>query len=88
VPPSVDPDADNTVARAVRACMSEHPRPDGVTVVVSTTLHLWLGDDGSVRTARFEPPVAPDVNACAAEPIYRTRFPKHGAVKIQVDFSN
>jgi ferric-dicitrate binding protein FerR (iron transport regulator) len=85
---SIDPDAENTVARAVRACISEHPRPDGVTVVVSTTLHLWLGDDGSVHTARFEPPVAPDINACAAAAIYRARFPKSGAVKIPVDFSN
>jgi ferric-dicitrate binding protein FerR (iron transport regulator) len=87
-PSGPDPDAENTVARAVRACMSEHPRPDGMTVVVSTTLRLWLGDDGSVHTARFDPPVAPDVNTCAAEAIYRTRFTKSGAVRIRVDFSN
>jgi ferric-dicitrate binding protein FerR (iron transport regulator) len=87
-PTAVDPDAENTVAGAVRACISEHPRPDGMTVVVSTTLHLWLGGDGSVRSARFEPPVAPDVNTCAAAAIYRTRFPKSGSVKIPVDFSN
>jgi hypothetical protein len=85
---SPDPDAENTVAKAVRACISEHPRPADMTVVVSTTLHLWVGDDGNVRSARFEPPVAPDVNACAAEGIYRTRFTKSGSVKIRVDFSN
>ena len=39
---------------------------DGVTIVVSTTLYLQLHDDGSVVSARFEPPVAPDVNACSA----------------------
>jgi hypothetical protein len=87
-PAGPDPDADNTVARAVRACIAGHPRPDGMTVVVSTTLHLWLGEDGSVRSARFDPPVAPDVNSCAAEAIYRTRFTKRGGVKIRVDFSN
>ncbi len=87
-PPGPDPDAENTVARAVRACISEHPKPAGVTVVVSTTLHLWVGNDGNVHSARFEPPVAPDINACAAEPIYRTRFPRNGSVNIRVDFSN
>jgi ferric-dicitrate binding protein FerR (iron transport regulator) len=87
-PPGPDPDAENTVARAVRICISEHPRPVDMTVVVSTTLHLWVGDDGNVRSARFEPPVAPDVNACAAEGIYRTRFTKSGSVNIRVDFSN
>lgn len=87
-PPGPDPDAENTVAKAVRACISAHPRPLDMTVVVSTTLHLWVGDDGNVRSARFEPPVAPDVNACAAEEIYRTRFTKTGSVKIRVDFSN
>jgi hypothetical protein len=85
---SPDPDAENTVAKAVRACIGEHPRPADMTVVVSTTLHLWVGDDGNVRSARFEPPVAPDVNACAAEGIYRTRFTKSGSVTIRVDFSN
>ena len=87
-PTGPDPDAENTVAKAVRACIAEHPRPADMTVMVSTTLHLWVGDDGNVRSARFEPPVARDVNACAATGIYGTRFTKTGSVKIRVDFSN
>jgi ferric-dicitrate binding protein FerR (iron transport regulator) len=70
----VDPNAESTLAGQVRRCMTEGTHADGVTVVVSTTLHLELNDDGSVRSARFEPPVAPDVNACAATSIYKTRF--------------
>ncbi|HEX3772622.1 MAG TPA: FecR domain-containing protein [Polyangiaceae bacterium] len=79
---------EESLAQAVRACMSTRPHADNVTVVVSTTLHLDLADDGSVRAARFEPPVAPDVNTCAAQAIYRARFAHGGAATITVDFTN
>jgi hypothetical protein len=80
--------AETAVAEAVRACMASRPSVDNVRVVVSTTLHLDLFDDGAVRAARFEPPVAPDVNACAAQAIYRERFGHGGSAAIRVDFSN
>jgi ferric-dicitrate binding protein FerR (iron transport regulator) len=84
--PTSSPEA--AIGAAVRSCMAERPRSDNVTVVVSTTLHLDLGDDGSVRAARFDPPVAPDVNACAAAAIYRERFAHSGSVAISIDFKN
>ena len=83
-----DPNAEATVAAAVRACMAERPRPENVTIEVSTSLHLDLNDDGTVHAARFDPPVAPDVNACAAPSIYRTRFQHPGAATIRIDFQN
>ena len=79
-------DAEQTIANAVRACMAEHPNPENVTVVVSTTLHLVLAGDGNVRGAQFYPPVAPDVNACAAQAIYKTRFTHDGSASIHIDF--
>jgi hypothetical protein len=93
VPPKPAPTASEVraeaaVAEAVRACMASRPSVDNVTVVVSTTLHLDLFDDGAVRAARFDPPVAPDVNACAAQAIYRERFGHGGTAAIRVDFSN
>jgi ferric-dicitrate binding protein FerR (iron transport regulator) len=75
------------VAAAVRSCLAERPRGDHVTVVVRTTVHLTLGSDGTVSSARFDPPVAPDVNACAAGPIYKARFSHAGTVDIPVDFT-
>jgi hypothetical protein len=84
--PSVGPGA--AITAAVRTCMAERPRADNVTVVVSTTLHLELADDGSVRTARFDPPVAPDVNACAAQAIYKARFTHGGSIALSIDFTN
>ena len=100
VPPKPDPEpapaaseapAETAVAEAVRACMASRPSVDNgtvvVSVVVSTTLHLDLFDDGAVRAARFDPPVAPDVNACAAQAIYRERFGHGGTAAIRVDFT-
>ena len=68
--------------------MAERPRADNVTVVVSTTLRLELADDGTVRFARFDPPVAPDVNTCSVRTIYREHFGHGGAVAIPIDFTN
>ena len=81
-----DPNAETTLGAAVRACLAERPSAENVTVSVSTTLHLTLRDDGSVRLARFDPPVAPDVNGCAVQAIYKTRFARSGDVAIGVDF--
>jgi ferric-dicitrate binding protein FerR (iron transport regulator) len=79
--------ADVAIAAAVRSCLAERPRADNVTVVVSTTVHLALGSDGTVRSARFDPPVAPDVNACASGAIYKARFGQAGSVDIPVDLT-
>jgi ferric-dicitrate binding protein FerR (iron transport regulator) len=83
---AADASPQETIAAAVRACMAERPRADNVTVVVNTALHLEVGDDGAVRAARFDPPVAPDVNECAARAIYRERFAHPGSVSIAIDF--
>jgi ferric-dicitrate binding protein FerR (iron transport regulator) len=84
----IEPSPEEAIALAVRACMAERLHPDNVTLVVSTTLHLELTDDGVVRAARFDPPVAPDVNTCAAQAIYSERFAHGGAAVIAVDFTN
>ncbi len=86
--PALDVTPAGTITTAVRRCMAERPRADNVTVVVNTTLHLELGDDGSVRSARFEPPVVPDVNACAAQSIYKAHFTQGGSIAIPIDFTN
>ena len=69
----------------MRACLAERPHADNVTVMLTTTVRLELRADGSVQSARFDPPVAPDVNACAALTIYKTHFQHAGSVEIPVD---
>jgi ferric-dicitrate binding protein FerR (iron transport regulator) len=86
--PGPDPNGEESVAAAVRACMAERLHADDITVVVSTTLSLQVNDEGWVRAARFDPPVAPDVNACAAQSIYKTRFTHGGGVTIPVSVKN
>jgi hypothetical protein len=85
---AADPNAPAAVEAAVHACMAERPHSDEVSVIVSTTLYLQIDDDGSVHSARFEPPVAPEVNACAAHSIYKTHFPHGGGVTIPILVKN
>jgi hypothetical protein len=85
-PASAAPEADLT--GILRKCMADRPRAENVTILVRTTLHLILGDDGWVQSAQFDPPVAPDVNACAAQSIYRKHFDHGGNVTLSVDFKN
>jgi ferric-dicitrate binding protein FerR (iron transport regulator) len=82
---AAEPNPEALIASAVRGCLAERPRADNVTVVVSTTVHVAVAADGSVTSARFDPPVAPDVNVCASGTIYRARFAHAGDVAIPVD---
>jgi ferric-dicitrate binding protein FerR (iron transport regulator) len=86
--PSPSPDAEELIMAAVQACMSERLHADDVTILLSTTLYLDLRDDGMVRSARFDPPVAPDVNACAAQSIYKARFTHGGPTAIAISVKN
>jgi ferric-dicitrate binding protein FerR (iron transport regulator) len=81
--PAIDPHAETTIANAVRACISAHPA-ENVTMTVSTVIGLDVGANGFATMARFTPPLAPDVQACAAAVVYKTRFEHAGAVSIPV----
>jgi hypothetical protein len=85
-PPAPDPNAADALASVVQTCFADHPSTQDVTVQVKTRLHLELDADGNVRSARFEPPVPPDVNACAAPTIYRARFTHGGSADVNVAF--
>ena len=86
--PVADPNAEATVSAAVKACMSGRAAPaDGqVTVTVSSSLEIRLNEEGGVDLARFNPPLPPDVQLCAANAIYKTRFPRTGTVTIELKF--
>jgi hypothetical protein len=80
-----DANPETAIAGAVRWCLAERTHADNVTVVVNTVVYLDVDADGNVAHARFDPPVAPDVNACASSAIYRARFAHGGAVAVPVD---
>jgi len=79
------PSADQDLAAAVRACVSAIPHAPEVTVTISSTLSLKVGDDGFVQSARFDPPLPVDAQECAARSIYRkTRFVHGGDVSVPI----
>jgi len=84
-PAPVDANPEAAIAGAVRWCLAGRTHADNVTVVVNTVVYLDVDGDGSVAHARFDPPVAPDVNACASSAIYRARFAHGGSVAVPVD---
>jgi hypothetical protein len=83
-PAAVDPGAEDTVAAAVRSCVANAPHSSEVTVTVSSSLELTVGDDGFVSKARFNPPLAPEVQSCASASIFKTRFAKAGEHKVDI----
>lgn len=85
-PPAPDPNAGEAIASVVRSCFADRTSTHDVTLEVNTRLHLELDADGNVHSARFEPPVPPDVNACAASAIYHARFTHGGSADVPVAF--
>lgn len=77
------------IAAAVRACAAQRSRPENVRVTVSSTLRLKVSRGGDVETAQFDPPLLPEIQACAATSIYKAKLePSAGSdVTIPLDFS-
>jgi hypothetical protein len=53
---------------------------------VSCIVHLTLEPDGTVQSAVFEPPLAPDLNECLSPTIYRLRFDHGGTAHVPMVF--
>lgn len=76
------------IAKAVRTCAAAKSRASEVKVTVTSTLKLKVAANGEVQTAQFDPPLTPDVQACAATAIYKTRFEQEtGLVTVPIEFS-
>lgn len=69
-----------TVRAHLQQCFrtAYEPGSSSVQISVSSTLRLALNPDGSVRSARFEPPLKPEMVACAGS-IMGGRFADAGA---------
>ncbi len=59
-------------------------KPGELTVTLASTLSLRVGDDGYVQAARFEPPLDPAVQKCAAGTIYKVHFTEPGSVMMPI----
>jgi hypothetical protein len=88
-PSSPRVDARTAINEAVASCTQEKLRakPGQVIVTVASTLSLRVGDDGYVQAARFEPPLDPEVQKCAASTIYKVHFTEPGSVMMPISLS-
>jgi ferric-dicitrate binding protein FerR (iron transport regulator) len=78
VPAPMEPrvDARTAINDAIATCALAKLRnaPGELTVTLASTLSLRVGADGYVQAARFEPPLDPAVQKCAAGTIYKVHF--------------
>lgn len=81
--------AREAIATAVRACAAQRSRPENVRVTVSSSLKLKIAGGGDVETAQFDPPLLPEIQACAANAIYKAKLEDSAGatVTIPIDFS-
>jgi hypothetical protein len=81
--------AREAIAAAVRACAAQRSRPENVRVTVSSSLKLKVAAGGDVETAQFDPPLLPEIQACAATAIYKAKLEDSpgATVTIPIDFS-
>lgn len=78
-------DGEKAVLAGVKACAASSLRAASVKVTVSSKLTLHVGPDGSVQSARFDPPLAPEARDCASRVIYRSKFERAGDVEIPIE---
>jgi hypothetical protein len=76
----------SVVVAAVRECAAASSRPGDVHVTVTSVLHLAVSSAGAVESARFVPPLSPEVQSCTAEKIYKLRLAETGAVTVPIEF--
>jgi hypothetical protein len=81
-----NPRAEEDIVAAVHACAAAQPRSSEVAVTVSSTISIKLREDGSVQLAHFDPPLAPEIQACVSRTVFATRFIDAADRKIPVSF--
>ncbi|MEO6419729.1 MAG: FecR domain-containing protein [Polyangiaceae bacterium] len=82
-PPRID--GEKAVLAGVKACAASTLTAASVKVTVSSKLTLKIGADGSVQSARFDPPLAPEARDCASRVIYGSKFEHAGEVEIAIE---
>jgi hypothetical protein len=59
-----------------------------VRVTVTSSLTLEVGAKGAIESARFAPPLMPEIQTCAAAAIYAIPFEgESGTVVVPIEFS-
>ena len=72
------------ISHAIETCVHDKLQPGDVRLTLESTLNLSVGEDGYVQAARFDPPLDPEVQKCAAGTIYRVRFARGGSQLVPI----
>ena len=83
--PAPPVDAEKVVLAGVKACALGGLRAASVKVTVSSKLTLKIGPEGSVQSAHFDPPLAPEARECATRVIYGAKFDGPRTVEIPIE---
>ena len=79
---------EQAISEAIQACSASVPGSAGqVKLTIASSLELHVAPNGTVSLAKFDPPLPPDVQTCAARAIYKTRFSKGGILKLPVEIT-
>jgi hypothetical protein len=68
------------------AATAKHDDSSDTVVTVSTTITLALGDDGTVNSMRFSPPLKPELQSQCAGILFGKRVEGSGSASFQVTF--
>ncbi len=79
--------ARDAVAGAIRDCAALQAKHGEIRITVKSALVLHVTANGAVENARFDPPLHPEIQACAAKTIYATRFEEATPITIPIEFS-
>lgn len=85
--PRPAPKPREAILAAIRACAHGAAREGAVHVTVSSELELAVSPAGTVTSARFTPPLEPELQACAARAIYSVKLDETGTVTMPIELT-
>lgn len=76
------------IVAAVRDCAAGHATSGEVRVTVTSELALTVGPEGTPAMLKFNPPLPPDVQTCAADKIYKVMLANEtGTISVPIQFT-
>ena len=78
------PAAREAIALAVRECAAARQRPENVRVTMTSSLRLKIAAGGAVESARFDPPLLPEIQTCAAASIYKAMLEESAGPSVTI----
>jgi hypothetical protein len=85
IPAAAPVDPNTAAVNAVTQCARDNiAAPMNGKLTIMTQMNLRVGDDGNVQATRFEPPLPPAVQDCAAKAFKSINFAQPGPVLIPI----